>query len=416
MRRPRTPPASASTADHPAGRADRGGQRAAEQAGPGVEVQHGLARARRQRGRARRPTSASAAAGCTCQKPVPSTSQSRPPARSPDPRPVPRARRRRPPPAGRRRRPRARRSGGPAGRRRQRPTGRSLTARPRPRPRPASAGRRRPRPRPRPSAIGQSSTGTTSCERCRRRPVRPAGRPRTAARERQPQRPAGQRLHGDGGRRAARPAGPAARRTTAALSARCASGVTCCQSQPPHRPGPVCGQGGSTRSGDGVQHPDRVGPAEARRRGPRSPARRTRSPGSACRTNTTRPSCRATQCPPCATGPTVTSNSRPSQSQRAGRAVPARPRRAAAESGSPSARAVAHQGSRPRRPGPRTAGPRCRGGALVHDRAIGGDPGPGAAGRGGDAAPRSSRPRRACPAGAPAARRRPRTPAATARW
>src|SRR4051812_13769382 len=39
----------------------------------------------------------------------------------------------------------------------------------------------------------------------------------------------------------------------------------------------------------------------------------TRSPGRLCRTKTTRPSCRATQWPPWATGPTVTSNSRPVQ-------------------------------------------------------------------------------------------------------
>ena len=41
---------------------------------------------------------------------------------------------------------------------------------------------------------------------------------------------------------------------------------------------------------------------------------RTRSPGSACRTNTTRPSERATQCPPCATGPTSSSRIRSVQS------------------------------------------------------------------------------------------------------
>ena len=42
----------------------------------------------------------------------------------------------------------------------------------------------------------------------------------------------------------------------------------------------------------------------------------TRSPGSACRTKITRPSCRATQCPPCATGPT---SHRPDQLRRSTR-------------------------------------------------------------------------------------------------
>src|SRR3712207_2801487 len=90
------------------------------------------------------------------------------------------------------------------------------------------------------------------------------------------------------------------------------SGATCCQSQPPQRPGPLYGQGRGTRSAAASS----TSTASARQKpGWRSSVTRTttRSPGSACRTNTTRPSWRATQCPPCATGPTVTSNSRPVQ-------------------------------------------------------------------------------------------------------
>ena len=71
------------------------------------------------------------------------------------------------------------------------------------------------------------------------------------------------------------------------------------------------GQGGSTRSGLGVstvtasarQYEDVAVPSVT--------TARTLSPGRACRTKTTRPSCRATQWPPCATGPTSTSSSLP---------------------------------------------------------------------------------------------------------
>ncbi len=91
---------------------------------------------------------------------------------------------------------------------------------------------------------------------------------------------------------------------TAALSSRWAGSVACCQSQPPQAPGPAYGQGGSTRSGEGV----RTSTASARaRRDVTSVIRaRTVSPGSACRTNTTGPSSgRATHQPPWATSVAV---------------------------------------------------------------------------------------------------------------
>ena len=78
---------------------------------------------------------------------------------------------------------------------------------------------------------------------------------------------------------------------------------------------------------------------------------RTRSPGSACRTKTTRPSCRATQWPPCATGPTSTSSVRPTAdipTCRALRTALRRGRRRRAGT-RPAAR------PRPGRPGPRSS-------------------------------------------------------------
>ena len=95
---------------------------------------------------------------------------------------------------------------------------------------------------------------------------------------------------------------PASRRscsaTTAALRPRWAGSDACWKSQPPQRPGPANGQGGVTRSGEASS----TSTASARRN--RSPSRpsvtsaTTRSPGSACRTKTTTPSCRATTKPP----------------------------------------------------------------------------------------------------------------------
>jgi hypothetical protein len=93
-------------------------------------------------------------------------------------------------------------------------------------------------------------------------------------------------------------------RITTALSERWAGNAACCQSQPPQRPGTACGQGASTRSGDGV----RISTASARAsRDVTSVIRaRTVSPGSACRTKTTGPSPgRATHQPPWATSTIV---------------------------------------------------------------------------------------------------------------
>ena len=78
----------------------------------------------------------------------------------------------------------------------------------------------------------------------------------------------------------------------------------------------------------------------------------TRSPGSACRTKTTRPSCRATKWPPCATGPTSTLEPRSDERSSAGspwchvghRPVRVRPRRTSpgrARSRSQSSRSLA---------------------------------------------------------------------------
>ena len=94
-------------------------------------------------------------------------------------------------------------------------------------------------------------------------------------------------------------------RRTSAFIRRCRAGVTCCQSQPPQRPGPAYGHGGTTRSGEAAS----TSTASARQnRLARAVTRAwTRSPGNACRTKMTRPSWRATQLPPGATGPTSSS-------------------------------------------------------------------------------------------------------------
>ena len=94
--------------------------------------------------------------------------------------------------------------------------------------------------------------------------------------------------------------------TRSAFSVRCAGSATCCQSQPPQRPGPAWGQGGCTRSGEASM----ISTASARRYDFVSSviAARTRSPGNAWRTKTTRPSSAlATQPPPAAIGPASSS-------------------------------------------------------------------------------------------------------------
>lgn len=99
---------------------------------------------------------------------------------------------------------------------------------------------------------------------------------------------------------------------TSPLSRRWAPGLACCQSQPPHLPGPAYGQGASTRSLDASM----IRTASARRKreslSPSVTLATTFSPGSVWRTKRTWPSgVRAMQWPPCATGPTSTSYSSP---------------------------------------------------------------------------------------------------------
>ena len=164
---------------------------------------------------------------------------------------------------------------------------------------------------------GQSSTGSTSWLRCARRPARPSPSTASRTRCRQPQQPAGQLLDdGSGVDLARRPrrAAAAARGRTAALSSRCSAPSACCQSQPPQPPGP----GPRARRLDPVgrrdEHRDRVGAAEGAAAvlgdDRAHPLARQRVPDEA----PTRPSCRATQCPPCATAPTSRSSTRSVQS------------------------------------------------------------------------------------------------------
>ena len=99
-------------------------------------------------------------------------------------------------------------------------------------------------------AIGQWSMCSSWWERCRRNPSRPAGRRPGGPGSASPARP---RRRGPAPPPPAR-AMPATRwscsATRAALSRRCAASSTCWKSQPPQRPGPAYGQGGSTRSGE----------------------------------------------------------------------------------------------------------------------------------------------------------------------
>ena len=135
-----------------------------------------------------------------------------------------------------------------------------------------------------------------------RRPPRPArwcGSPR----RQRPARPS------PAGRRSRR-AGAGASTTTAAFSAGCAAGTACCRSQPP-QPWATSGQGGSMRSGEATHDLDQLGPGHPLAR---SVIRaRTARPGSAPRTNTTRPSpARASASPPATSrvGPSSTTASR----------------------------------------------------------------------------------------------------------
>ena len=157
-------------------------------------------------------------------------------------------------------------------------------------------------------AIGQVPTSRISWERCRRRPARPSARTAKRTRVRQPRPP---ESPGRGSTVTSR-SRPAIRRScwamTAALNRRCAVRLACCQSHPPQPPGWACGHGGSTRSGEA----SRISTASARASLAVDSVSRasTRSPGSVCRTRTTRPpGSRATHQPPCATSPTASSSS-----------------------------------------------------------------------------------------------------------
>ncbi|OPZ52165.1 MAG: hypothetical protein BWY91_02427 [bacterium ADurb.BinA028] len=161
------------------------------------------------------------------------------------------------------------------------------------------------------SAIGHCMIGRTACERVGRSPARPA---RSTANSTLVRQPKPSTSPGTGSTSTERSM-PASRHscsaTTAPLSRRWAARSTCCQSHPPHPPGPAWRHTGSTRSADG----ERTSTASARRKRSSLPPSvtfaRTRSPGKVCRTKTTRPSCRATQKPPWATGPTSTSKTSP---------------------------------------------------------------------------------------------------------
>ena len=137
-------------------------------------------------------------------------------------------------------------------------------------------------------AIGQSSTAATSWERWRRRPARPRRRRRTAPGCASPAGPPGS---ASTGRRPTSHARPAAQLLAhhRGLQRALRVGASRAASRS-RRTGPARhGQGGSTRSGDAVEHRDRVGPAERRAAVLGDDRATTRSPGSACRTNTTRP-------------------------------------------------------------------------------------------------------------------------------
>ena len=155
------------------------------------------------------------------------------------------------------------------------------------------------------------STSSRSWERCRCRPGRPSAPTANETRVRQP-RPSGAPGTSSTTHLALDPrrARRSCSATRAALSSRWRGRATCCQSQPPHRPGRAYGHGGSTRSGEASS----TSTASARRYLVTAcvTRARTRSPGTAWRTNTTRPSgARATHAPPAAAAPTSSSSSSP---------------------------------------------------------------------------------------------------------
>ena len=112
-------------------------------------------------------------------------------------------------------------------------------------------------------AMRQSSTGTTSRDRWRRRPARPDPSTANSTRVRQ-RRPSSSPGTGRTSTSTSRPATRAnCSRTTAALSSRCVVRDACWKSHPPQRPGAAYGHGAGTRPGARLEHLDGVGAHEA---------------------------------------------------------------------------------------------------------------------------------------------------------
>ena len=158
------------------------------------------------------------------------------------------------------------------------------------------------------AATGQSSTRSSSCERCLRKPTAPSSSAASRTRVRQCSPPASPSTGCTATVRSMPATRASCSATRKALSRRCAPCSTCWKSQPPHRPGPAWGHGGGMRSTEAVK----ISTASARRKEEVVAVTRaiTRSPGREWRTKTTRPSgARATQPPPAATAPTSSSRS-----------------------------------------------------------------------------------------------------------
>ena len=151
-------------------------------------------------------------------------------------------------------------------------------------------------------------------DRCRRSPARPSASTANSTRVRQPQPPSspGTGSHVDVDVEPRRAAWNCSR-TTSALSCRwyARSSVLEVAAAAPPRTGIRARRLDPVRRG--IEHLDRVAAQEPVAVPPSVMLTRTRSPGRACRTKTTRPSSRATQCPPWATGPTSTTASVPTR-------------------------------------------------------------------------------------------------------
>ena len=335
----RHPGRSAGSGGRPRRRAARSPRRAPRRAGRPLGQRRRRTAPPRSTGRAPAPPprleppsstasrSASAAPGCTCQKPAPVIRNVRARRR---PRPAPPTRRGRAPA-----RPVRAADGDDAGReRRHRRSGstRSSTTS-----RSTSARAARPRPRPRACRarlrldadgvhlrVGDPAVvdGTTSCDRCCA--ARPGRRSSTAYRTRVRQ-PSPSASPGTASTSTSSRSSPASRRscsrTTSALSRRWPARSRAASRSRRSRPGRATGHGGSTRSGEAVEDLDRVGAPEPARRRASVIRTRTRSPGSACRTKTTRPSCRGDAVPAVGHGadPEPTSRPAPALDRVAGR-------------------------------------------------------------------------------------------------